>query len=118
MSGKAKSVAELLKENPNLVLQPNNKILCKVTKHELPTDAKIILQHLEGKKYKKAVEWYSHDYDQYFPDIVPHKVNDHKLFCTLTKQELNKIPVEVQKHVSGKRFLRYVPMIDTITDLQ
>ncbi len=102
----SKSVAELLQLHPHLELQPNNRIKCKITNHEMPPLAKSIVEHLQGQKYKKALEWYSHDFSQYLPYIVPHKEESHKLFCTLTKQVLNKIPKEVEKHVSGKRFQR------------
>ncbi len=65
-----------------------------------------IHSHVNGKKFKKAIEWYNHDYSQYMPFIVAHKSDNKKLFCTLTKQTLNKIPEEVQKHWEGKRFQR------------
>lgn len=74
--------------------------------HEMPPDAKCIVTHINGKKFKKALEWYSYDYSQFEPHIIGHKRDEKKLFCVLTKQTLNKIPEEVQKHVSGKRFLR------------
>jgi hypothetical protein len=100
------SVAELLQLHPYLSLQPSNRILCAVTKHEMPPDAACIEAHLNGKKFKKALEWYSHDYRQYEPHIIQHKKDSKKLYCLLTKQALNKIPEEVKKHVNGKRFLR------------
>jgi hypothetical protein len=100
------SVADLLKQYPQLTLQPNNKIQCSLTKHEMKPNAKEVLHYVEGAKFKKALKWYTHDYTQYQPDIMPHKTDPHKLFCTVTKQELNKIPEEVEKHINGKRFFR------------
>lgn len=101
---KSKSVAELLKLHPELVLQPNNKILCTLTNHEMAPQFAAIHGHVNGKKFKKAMEWYCYDYNQYMPFVVPHKGDKKKLYCTLTKQTLNKIPDEVKKHWEGKRF--------------
>lgn len=98
------SVADLLNKNPHLELNAKNRIVCSLTGHEMPPEAKSILAHIEGKKYKKALEWYSHDYSKYEPYIVSHKSDDKKLFCLLTKQPLNKIPKEVENHFNGKRF--------------
>ncbi len=72
----------------------------------MPTNANAILSHINGKKFKKALEWYEHDFSKYEPYIVPHKHDPKKLYCTLTKQNLNKIPEEVSKHYEGKRFQR------------
>lgn len=101
------SVALLLQQYPQLQLQSNNKILCSLTNHEMSPQYKAIISHVEGKKFKKAMEWYKHDFSNYLPHIVPHKRDDKKLFCVLTKETLNKIPAEIEKHVNGKRFLRF-----------
>ena len=37
---------------------------------------------------------------------MPHKSDPRKLFCTLTRHPLNKIPKQVQNHVSSKKFKR------------
>ena len=101
------SLADLLATHAaHLELLPTNKIRCKVTQHELPPRADAVTQHLQGQKFKKALEWYTRDYSEYLPYIVPHRKDPRKLFCVLTKQPLNKIPAEVKKHVSGKRFLK------------
>ena len=101
------SLADLLKKHSDVLsLQSNNRIKCSVTGHEMPPNVEAVQNHLEGKKFRKALEWYSRDYSQYLPWIIAHK-NDHtKLFCTLTRIPLNKIPGEVEKHVNGKNFLR------------
>ena len=61
--------------------------------------------HLKSKSYRKAT-WYAADYSDYLPWITPHRRNPLKLYCTLTRKELNKIPNEVSKHVRGKKFIR------------
>lgn len=47
---------------------------------------------------------YNADFSEYEPLIVAHKTNPKLLFCTLTRKELNRIPKQVEAHVSGKRF--------------
>lgn len=37
---------------------------------------------------------------------MPHKSDPRKLFCTLTRHPLNKIPKQVQNHISSKKFKR------------
>ena len=101
------SLAELLKNNSAVLsLQPNNRIKCSATGHEMPPTADAVRLHLAGKKYKKACEWYNRDYSQYLPWIIEHRSDKTKLFCTVTRMTLNKIPAEIEKHVAGKRFLR------------
>jgi Surfeit locus protein 2 (SURF2) len=100
------SVADLLAKNPNLQLTENNKIKCSLTNHEMPPNAEAIVQYLNGKKFKKAKEWYNCDFSEFLPHIVPDRKNPMKLFCKLTKLSLNKIPEEVRKHVGGKKFQR------------
>lgn len=104
---KMSSLADLLASNPHLRLQPNNRIICDVTGHEMLPQLSAVQSHVGGKKYKKALEWYRHDFSVYEPLIIQHKSKTHKLFCTLTQEELNKIPEQVKKHVEGKRFQRY-----------
>lgn len=37
---------------------------------------------------------------------MPHKSDSRKLYCTLTKHPLNKIPKQIANHVSSKKFKR------------
>jgi len=77
------------------------RIQCVYTKHEMPANIYILKMHLSGKKFKMAKECYSMDYTKYEPHIVPHKSNNKKLFCKVTKLEINKIPAQVENHVNG-----------------
>lgn len=52
-----------------------------------------------------ARDCYSQDFSKYEPNIVPNKRNPHKLYCTVTKQYLNKIPKEIEQHIKGKHYL-------------
>ena len=73
----------------------------------MPARADVVFAYIRGNKYKKSLEWYTHDYSQYLPYIVESKKNPKQLYCTITQTTLNKIPTEVNKHVSGKKFKRY-----------
>ncbi len=101
------SLATILSEHPELTLLASNRIKCAVTNHEIPPNVGAVLSHINGKKYKKALEWYNKDFSKYLPYIVAHKSDPTKLYCNVTKQELNKIPDQVEKHIAGKRFQRY-----------
>ena len=101
------SLSEILaKFADTLTLTEKNKVKCAITEHEMSPNATVVMAYLNGKKFKKAKEWYSYDYSEFLPHIVPDKRDSRKLYCRLTKHGLNKIPEEVKKHVNGKRFLR------------
>lgn len=102
----AASLSDILLANAFLSLTVENKILCSVTKHEMPPKAEIVLGHINGKKFKKTLEWYQYDYREFEPYIVTDRQNSSKLHCKLTGQTLNKIPEEVRKHIKGKKYLR------------
>ena len=101
------TLAQILADCKHLKLTEGNKIICSLTSHEMPARADVVYKYVNGEKFKKALEWYSCDFSQYLPYIVEHNEGKNKLFCTLTKQILNRIPREVEKHVNGKRFKRY-----------
>eukprot|EP01032_Pedospumella_encystans_P002129 gene2129-2495_t len=100
------TLGQLLSEHKYLKLQPNNKILCDVTGHEMSARADVVQGYISGKSFKKQLEWYTHDYTEFLPYIVEDRRNKKQLFCKLTRQPLNKIPAEVRKHMQGKRFKR------------
>lgn len=81
------------------------KVHCAITGHDIVSAYDAVKQHLASKAYKKAC-WYKADYSKYEPHIVAHKRYPKKLFCTLTRIALNKIPSQLEKHVAGKKFLR------------
>lgn len=100
-------LGQILKDNANLALTDSNKIKCSITGHEMPPNVEIVQQYLNSKRFQKAVKWYSHDFSQYLPHIVPHDSNPKLLTCKLTTLTLNRIPEEIEVHVNGKRFQRY-----------
>jgi hypothetical protein len=103
-----KSLAELLEEQKEYIAltETGTRIRCIITGHEMPARADAVLSHLNGKKFRKAKEWYSQDYSKYEPYLVQDGKNPSKLFCKLTRLRINKIPLVVEKHTNGRRFLR------------
>lgn len=88
------------------------KIVCKLTQHEMPARLEVVQQHLRSKRFLRARDWYSADFTKYEPRIVPHRRDKKKLFCTVTRQTLNRIPTEVERHVNGKRYTRQLAEIE------
>ena len=86
-------------------IRNGERVQCTLTKHELLTDVAAVRNHLKSKAYRKAT-WYAHDYTKYEPYVVAHKRDPKKLYCTLTKMPLNRIPDQIVKHVNGKKFKR------------
>ena len=78
---------------------------CTLTQHDVTASLDAVVKHLKSKAYKKAM-WYAYDYSKYEPYIVAHKRDSKKLYCTLTKLTLNKIPDQIAKHVGGKKYKR------------
>ena len=111
------SLADVLTQNAEVLsLLPTNRIKCSMTGHEMPPNVDVVTSHLKGKKFQKAQEWYTHDYTQYLPLIIEHRSDKTKLFCTLTRLQLNKIPAEIKKHVKGKKFLRLQAVMQAKAD--
>ncbi|KAG9413483.1 Surfeit locus protein 2 [Aphanomyces cochlioides] len=82
------------------------RIKCSATGHEMPPKVDVITAHINSKRYKKATEWYSHDFSQYEPYIVAHRRKPKCLYCNVTGTVLNRIPAEVEKHMNGRKFQR------------
>merc|ERR1712060_245301 len=57
---------------------------------------------------KKQKSWYSFDFSQYEPNIVPHKKSKKHLFCLLTGTMMPMDPKVVQRHVESKKYKEVV----------
>ena len=75
--------------------------------------------YVAGKAYQHRRQWYSADFSKYEPYIRADRKDPLKLFCRLTRQQLNRIPEEVSfaevprffEKVRGRNFVRAgVPM--------
>jgi hypothetical protein len=99
-------VVALMKKYPSLSLNERGKVHCSLTKHDMPARVDAIQQHVKGTTFVKALHWYAADFTKYEPWIVPSIHSDKRLFCTLTRQEINKIPEEVEGHISTAKFRR------------
>ena len=102
-------VLELIENTNHLCIineKDKTKIKCSITGHEMIAKVNIIETYLSSKKLKKELEWYQYDFSKYEPYIVPHKFKIKNLYCRLTQTILNKIPSQIEKHCSGKKFIR------------
>jgi hypothetical protein len=93
----------LVLDNPFLSVKDGGRVRCSFTGHEMPPRAADINAYLSSKKLRKARDWcvlnhrthalgatvlcrYAFDFSVFLPFIVPHKTDDKKLFCLLTKK--------------------------------
>ncbi|XP_057309344.1 surfeit locus protein 2-like [Hydractinia symbiolongicarpus] len=94
------------------VLPARKRILCKLTKHEIPLSLDALKDYVEGKKFKrlfakvkspKTVAKLDDKYKNYF---IPSKNSKSQLYCTLTKKEINNLPHEIEKYITGYKFMK------------
>lgn len=94
------------------VLPARKRILCKLTKHEIPLSLDSLKDYVEGKKFKrlfakvkspKTVAKLDDKYKNYF---IPSKNSKSQLYCTLTKKEINNLPHEIEKYITGYKFMK------------
>ncbi|GFS26595.1 surfeit locus protein 2 [Elysia marginata] len=87
--------------------ESKSKVICELTKHEMPLTVSAIESYVKGKKYQKAVEK-AYDFNQYKPHIVPSTKRNHlhKLFCVLTLRHVAWSREAVERHVLGKKYKR------------
>lgn len=100
------SLASILEQNKHITLQPNNRIKCSITGHEMPPNLEVVKSYLGSKKLEKARLWYSQSFAKYEPYIVEDRHNPKQLYCKVTRTMLNKIPEKVEKHIQGVKYMR------------
>ncbi|XP_025114086.1 surfeit locus protein 2-like isoform X2 [Pomacea canaliculata] len=99
----------LLKQYPELRMnRESHKVCCCLTGHEMPARKDVILSFVQGKKFLRAQQEREYDYDAHKPHLVPSDKKGHKnkLFCMLTFRHVTRNPVDVERHVTGKRYRR------------
>uniref|UniRef100_A0A8C8R598 Surfeit 2 n=1 Tax=Pelusios castaneus TaxID=367368 RepID=A0A8C8R598_9SAUR len=101
-------VRRFLQQHPVLrLIEPGNKVRCRLTGHELPCRMPELQAYTNGKKYLRLVKTArAFDYSEFEPHIVPSTKNPHQLFCKLTLRHINKLPEHVLRHVQGRRYQR------------
>jgi len=100
-------VADFVDGNDDLEFcSGGNKVKCLSTGHEMPASLEGVKAYVNGKSYKKKRDWYSFDFEQFQPYIIPHKKLKKHIFCTLTGVTMPKIPEKVKAHVASKRFTK------------
>ncbi|XP_074871226.1 surfeit locus protein 2 [Carettochelys insculpta] len=99
-------IQRFLQQHPALhLLEPANKVRCRLTGHELPCRMPELQAYTSGKKYLRLIKTArAFDYSEFEPHIVPSTKNPHQLFCKLTLRHINKLPVHVLRHVQGRRY--------------
>jgi hypothetical protein len=109
----------LSKRSDEFVLRPDGphgpKIHCTVTTIDLPVRLDAVEKHAASKLFKReSAGWYKDGpwMEQYLPWIVKNFKDERKMFCSLTKDTINKIPEEVARHVKGKKFMRIKKQAD------
>ena len=115
----------LSSRSDEFVLRPDGphgpKIHCTVTTIDLPVRLDAVEKHAASKLFKReSAGWYKDGpwMEQYLPWIVKNFKDERKMFCSLTKDTINKIPVEVARHVTGKKFMRIKKQADAFLAAQ
>ncbi|KYQ88768.1 hypothetical protein DLAC_10803 [Tieghemostelium lacteum] len=103
-----KEILDFLKAHSDFELTnkdtPHPRIKCNLTNHEMPVKIEKLKEHLESKKYITA-QAKTFDFSKYEQHhVVLSKAKEGKLYCRVTKTELNMIPSEVENHINGRKY--------------
>ncbi|XP_071802566.1 surfeit locus protein 2-like isoform X2 [Asterias amurensis] len=104
----SKDVQMFLRMHPSLSCIGTGKVQCSLTGHEMPCKIAAMESYTSGRKYQRLREFSGCDLEQFKPHIVPSKKKGrgHQLFCTLTLRHMTRLPVDVQRHIKGKKYTR------------
>lgn len=70
----------------------------------MPAQLDAVRQYASGKKYLHARQWYAHDYSQYKVHYIVPGRTPRTMYCQVTRQVLNQIPAEIEKHMAGRKY--------------
>ena len=87
------------------VTKDYGKITCKLTGHQLNNEKDLLTYISSNSKYQLAIQNCSFDFN-FCKFIVPHKSNKNKMFCLITRCEMNKTKEDVLKHYNGKSYIK------------
>jgi len=65
--------------------------------------------YTKGKKYQRLIKDIPNEspgFEEYKEFLVPSEKHSNQLYCELTKRYINNAPHHIQRHVTGKRFIR------------
>eukprot|EP00795_Rhopilema_esculentum_P010533 gene10533-19261_t len=85
------------------------KVVCSITGHELPCNLNALECYVNSKKYKQFTKNGTCDLskvEEFKEYLIPSKKGQNKLFCLITKKEINNIPSHIENHVTGRKFQR------------
>jgi hypothetical protein len=93
------SVEAFLLAHKDFEQLPTGKIRCRTTGHECKADLTLLIEHIQGRKYKVTAKRQEQaaaplDFSQY-EFVTEHKKMPDKAYCRLTKLELNKNAQEI-----------------------
>lgn len=106
-------VQSFLNNYPDIlqVLTDRSKVLCKLTKHELPMNLESLKSYVQSKKFlrlhsklkcpEKTFGKIEGNYKEFF---IPSRKSTSRLYCLLTRKEVNKLPHELEKYITGYKF--------------
>merc|ERR1712072_1318855 len=81
----------------------NGRAHCTLTGHDC-ANVKALQDYCSSYRFKVAFASASYDFAQHEPYVVPHKKNANKMYCTLTRRTLNRVPEQLERHVRGRKF--------------
>ncbi|XP_065067915.1 surfeit locus protein 2-like [Rhopilema esculentum] len=85
------------------------RVVCSITGHELPCNLNALECYVNSKKYKQFTKNGTCDLskvEEFKEYLIPSKKGQNKLFCLITKKEINNIPSHIENHVTGRKFQR------------
>jgi len=106
-------ILKFLEENASEIIEETEgtkrKIRCTITNHQMPRKLSELKAHWTGRRYrreKKKIQRQTDPVDlkPFEGLIAPHKYDKTKVFCTLTKKNLNNDKETITKHVTGRKF--------------
>ena len=104
---------QVLQQNPehamNFSIDPDfGKITCKFTGHQVNANDTEFKQYVTtNHKYLTHCANEGFDFDSYSKFIVPHKQHPkHKMFCLITRREVNRNRSDLILHKNGKHFCK------------
>lgn len=123
----APSIRAVLAEHTSLSLSDDGRrIRCSLTGHEVPSsNAAALVAYVNGERYRKARKWYSRPLESFLsPELLalanawlsPNRASDKRLYCRLTRRNVNRIPREIIKHLLSAKFERALEKRGTRAD--